>query len=192
MPIAARARRAVLVGGLVLLGALWVAPAAGAAPTTTTTLPPLPATQRNSQGICTVKGGTEASSIAPGSPPLTVSASTDGVVALWLPGLDWSQCQAAHGYGGPAAARALASAIDLAPVVKPGAVYHCPMDDGTAARLSFEGPHGGVTVVVDVELSGCRFVTAKGRAARMWTKRLRTALLLLAPTAWQVYLGVTT
>jgi hypothetical protein len=163
---------------------------AGAAGAAGARVPPLPVARRGADGVCVVAGGTGATPVArPGRPPATVPARPTGVVADWLPGLDDRRCRAARTEAGVTSAASLAADIDAAPAVPAGAVYHCPMDDGTAVRLHFLGGRRRVTVTLRVGLSGCGLVTAAGAAARRPTASLRAALRSLAPAAWRSYLA---
>ncbi|MHB1774955.1 MAG: hypothetical protein ACYCU7_03035 [Acidimicrobiales bacterium] len=163
---------------------------AGAAGVEGTRVPPLPVARRTAAGACIVAGGPDATPASrPGRPPATVPARPTGVVADWLPGLDDRRCRVARTEAGATSAASLAADVDAAPAVPAGAVYHCPMDDGTAVRLHFLGGRRRVTVTLRVGLSGCGLVTASGAAARRATPSLRAALRPLAPPAWRSYLA---
>jgi hypothetical protein len=129
-------------------------------------------------------------SLPPGSGVVTISPDSTSVTALWLPGLDPSDCQAAITRGGRALAVELAAALDGEPAVGTG-IYACPLDNGSSVVLYFGYGEGRASEAVSVALSGCRFISDPGRKSRWWLKPGRAPLnfgqLLarLAPNPWR-------
>jgi len=166
--------------------ALLVAAALSAATSRTPggTLPSVPHTQRTASGACVVAGGTAGYPF--GRAPLVVHPHPRGVAAVWLPGLDATDCAAASTVGGAALASRLAADLAAAPTVAPGA-YSCPVDDGTSVRVSFLFARRP-DQTLHVSLSGCAWVTARGTVARAVTARLRRDLVAIAPAAWRAAL----
>jgi hypothetical protein len=130
-------------------------------------------------------------SLPPRSGVVTISPNPTSVTALWLPGLDPSDCRAVITRGGSALAVELATALDDEPAVGTG-IYACPLDDGSSVALYFGYDEGRSSQFVTVALSGCRFVSDPGRKPRWWLKPGPTPLSFgkilatLAPNPWRM------
>jgi hypothetical protein len=126
-----------------------------------------------------------------GTTPPTLSAHPSGVEIVWLPGLYSKTCKAVLTRGNAHIASALASAIDEAPVVKPGPPFSCNIqDDRTSARLYFTYAHRS-TKRIDDHLSECGSITdsGDGGASRSPTDQFLRNMTTLAPAAWRRYVG---
>jgi len=72
----------------------------------------------------------------------------------------------------------LAAAMNAAPRVPPGTVYHCPADFGDRSLVLF-GYANGTTETVEINLSGCHFMYSSTGSA-FWTPEVTTLLGSLA------------
>jgi hypothetical protein len=100
--------------------------------------------------------------------------------------------------GSALSARALATDIDRAPVVRPG-TYHCPVAVGDIVVLRFQYP-GGTPTTATVALTGCAWVRfgspmkpsddpGRGPNAARWvTAKLRADLIELGGPIWALRL----
>jgi hypothetical protein len=151
----------------------------------TTGVVTVPQTHRAADGSCVVTGGTGVSRT--GSAPLAIAPKPNGVAVVWLPGLNSAKCRTALTRGGATLARRLASDIAHAPYA-PSNVFSCPLDDGTAARVTFTFRHRQPQTV-GVHLRGCAFMSGPGTRARTETASFRADLRSIAPPAWRPYLS---
>ena len=94
-----------------------------------------------------------------------VDPHPDGGIVTWHPGMNSTSCQAALTHLSERQARAFAEAVDRGKRVPPGS-YSCPTDDGSGVTVYLTYPHQQGSEVVDVDLEGCRWAGAPGRAAR--------------------------
>lgn len=86
-------------------------------------------------------------------------------VAVWHPGMNTATCRARLTHLSAPQARAFAEAVDRAPAV-PAGNYSCPADDASGVTVYLTYPHQRRAEVVGVDLLGCRWIDAPGRAAR--------------------------
>jgi hypothetical protein len=135
-------------------------------------------------GLCLVSG---APSVVPGSSPLIVAPHPIAVTMAWLPGLNASTCSTTTTRAGAPVARSLARDITRSPSLSPRAEFHCPMDDGARAVVSFAYARHRMSAPIVVGLSGCRFVSASGKVRRSTTTAISTELATLAPCGWKAY-----
>jgi hypothetical protein len=121
---------------------------------------------------------------------VTISPDSTSVTALWLPGLDASDCRGTTTRGARALAVELAAALDGEPAVGTG-IYACPLDNGSSVVLYFGYGTRRASEAVTVALSGCRFISDPGRKSRWWLRPERTPLSFgqilatLAPNPWR-------
>ena len=143
-----------------------------------------PVTHVASDGACLSNQGPTSNVKADGH--VTVDSSPTGVSVVWLPGLNARPCLAALTHGAAEMAVALANDIQHAPYLSSRATS-CPNDDGSGVRLYFSYAGGHATEQADVNLAGCRAITAPGRSSRSATQRLLNELALVAPSEWRQY-----
>jgi hypothetical protein len=149
----------------------------------------IPATYLN--GAECVVSGTNAIPSHPSTTPPTLSAHPSGVDIVWLPGLQSKTCKAVLTRGNAHFASALASAIDDAPMVKPGPPFSCNVnDDLTSARLYFTYVRRS-TQRIDDHLSECGSITGSGDrgVSRSPTDQFLRDMTTLAPAAWWAYVA---
>jgi hypothetical protein len=72
----------------------------------------------------------------------------------------------------------------LLPLLRP---ERHPADDGSGVRLYFSYVGGHATEQADVNLAGCRAISAPGRSARVVTQGVLQQLSSLAPNGWRQY-----
>jgi hypothetical protein len=118
---------------------------------------------------------------------VSVGRHPSTVVVVWLPELGQEPCRTALTRGNAATARRLAEDVMKAPKF-PSGTFNCPNDSGIGARLYFG--HDGTADLADLRLSGCRGISAPGRAAREMTGRLARDLAPIAPSPWNQHLGL--
>lgn len=118
---------------------------------------------------------------------VSVGRHPSAVVVVWLPGLGQEPCRTALTRGDAATARRLAEDVMKAPKF-PSGTFNCPNDSGIGARLYLG--HDGTADLVDLRLSGCRGISAPGRASREMTDRLVRDLAPIAPSPWNQHLGL--
>jgi hypothetical protein len=125
-----------------------------------------------------------------GTTPPTLSVHPSGVEIVWLPGLYGMACKVVLTRGNAHIASALASAIDNAPVVKPGPPFSCNIQDNlTSARLYFTYAHRSAQRIDDY-LSQCGSITESGDgSSRSSTNQFLRDMTTLAPAAWQRYVA---
>lgn len=144
-----------------------------------------PLTARH-DGACTTELDPPPTPPHPGHRLLWVNRTPNRVVAIWVPGANAERCVAQRTVDNATLARPLAHAIQQAPAFPRG--IFCPLDDGSAVRLYLTYPNGQ-NEYVNIELSGCRAITAPGRSGRKSTHRLTRLLREAAPPAWLPYLA---
>jgi len=159
----------------------------GAAPVSAP-LPVAPPSLPAGVPICAFPALDSGATDAAGSPLVTVDARPTSVTAIWLPGPDQPVCVAQTSRVDGPAATALAGLIRDASAVGDG-TFNCPADHYARVRLYFAYPGRAEAEVIEVSLTGCRFISAPGRAARQTTSGIRAALRSLAPDAYQAYLA---
>lgn len=113
--------------------------------------------------------------------PVRVPTDTSTVQLTWIPTINDRTCQQQHTSGNQAQARALAAAINSAPLAQDG-TYNCPTGAGLAVVTTFEG-----SPPVVVSLDGCPFIQQYFSSARYKTNLTTDALLPLSPPtgAWR-------
>lgn len=139
-------------------------------------------------GTCTTSGVSTPPPSTSTEPLMWVDPNPTSVTAIWLPGLNSTDCHAQRTVSDATLAGQVATAIEHAKAFPTGALP-CPFDDNTSVRLYF-GYSSGSDGYADVSLSGCRPVSAPDRASRWGDTQIDTALSPAAPPAWQSYLGV--
>lgn len=143
-----------------------------------------PVTHVASDGACLTNQGQPSKVIGDGN--VTVDSSPSGVSIVWLPGFNTRPCLAALTHAGAEMATALANDIQHAPDVSSGATG-CSADDGAGVRLYFSYAGGHPTERADVNLTGCKAITAPGRSPRSATQPLLNQLGSVAPNDWRLY-----
>lgn len=171
------AGRRAIAGWFVLLIAAGCA-SHGAKPVAVSATP----TATRSNGVCLVSQTSE----QPQHGRVTVAADPSSATALWLPGLNSTQCASASTPISRADARRLAEDIRSAPPVPPG-IRHCPADDAATVSIRFAYP-GEADEEVIAHLAGCTSLTAPGRSPRQLTPEVRRDLAPGAPPEWATYL----
>ena len=139
-------------------------------------------------GPCVLTGGGRPPGSNGSNTPLNVGKNPAFAVVIWVPGLNARPCRAALTRIGKSGARALAGAIDAAPLFPKG-TFNCPADDGGAADVYFAYRGAPSVARVWISLAGCRPVVMEDR----WPRQLDTTIMDLlragAPQAWRHYLG---
>ena len=99
---------------------------------------------------------------------MEVGRNPDFAVVIWVPGMNARPCRAALTRLGKGSARALAGAIDAAPLF-PRGTFSCPADDGGAAEAM------GIRVAsVDGEQTNLKITTPADLVVARALARART------------------
>jgi len=108
-------------------------------------------------------------------PPVRVPALPSTVDLTWIPTINDRTCKQQHTKGRQAQARAVAAAINSAPMAQDG-TYNCPEGAGLGVVATFDQ-----SPPVVVSLDGCRFIQQYFSSARYATSQTAAALLPLSP-----------
>ena len=141
-----------------------------------------------STGPCLVVGSKGPPAINGSRTPLEIGASPRSAVVIWVPGMNARPCRAELTRLGKTQSRALAIAIDAAPLF-PSGVLSCPAYDGGAADVYFAYRGTPSVVNVWISLAGCRSVNVLNRWPRRVDSSITDVLRTGAPRAWRRYLG---
>lgn len=101
-------------------------------------------------GVCAI-----AAPVATAKDPTQLPTNAESADLLWYPGLNAHPCHDYRTHLGAAQADQLLMGIKGASRPQPGAVYHCPMDDGSFVEVWFITTKGDASIRIG--LRGCGF-----------------------------------
>lgn len=151
-------------------------------PQTVATLPSVPAMHR---GTAACGGQAWAPDVtAGGAGTITVDPDPTVATVFWIPGLNSTTCRVEVTELPAVPAVSLAGAVRAAAPLSGDAVMNCPDDDGSAAWIFFRYAARPALDVIEVDLTGCRLVSAPDRTAVGWNSKAAGILQKLEPADW--------